>query len=69
VVVISALWSIAHVQYDWFLILQLFVLGLMLGWARWYSGSTMLTFAIHAFTNALALIQTTWTLQSARLIG
>jgi membrane protease YdiL (CAAX protease family) len=59
VVVISALWAIAHVQYDWFLILQLFVLGLVLGWARWYSGSTMLTFVIHASINGLALAQTT----------
>jgi membrane protease YdiL (CAAX protease family) len=58
VVVISALWAIAHVQYDWFLILYLLLHGLMLGWARWYSGSTMLTFAIHAFTNAWAMVQT-----------
>jgi hypothetical protein len=38
-VVISALWAIAHVQYDWFLILRLFLLGLMLGWARWGRGA------------------------------
>ena len=65
VVVISALWAIAHVQYDWFLILQLFGLGLVLGWARWYSGSTMLTFVIHASINGLALAQTTWMLPLA----
>jgi hypothetical protein len=41
----------------------------MLGWARWYSGSTMLTFATHAFTNASALVLTTWKLSSAHLIG
>ena len=50
VVIISALWAILHVQYDWFVILQLFLLGLVLGWARWRSGSTMLTFAMHAST-------------------
>jgi membrane protease YdiL (CAAX protease family) len=69
VVVISALWAIAHVQYDWSLILRLFVLGLILGWARWYSGSTMVTFAIHALINAAALVETAWTFPSAHLIG
>jgi membrane protease YdiL (CAAX protease family) len=59
VVIISALWAIAHVQYDWFVILRLFLLGLVLGWARWHSGSTMLTFFIHAFNNAWAMVETT----------
>jgi membrane protease YdiL (CAAX protease family) len=65
VMIISGLWAIAHVQYDWSLILRLFVLGLILGWARWYSGSTMVTFAIHALINAAALVLTTWTLPPA----
>ena len=65
VMVISALWAIAHVQYDWYLIIRLFALGLILGWARWYSGSTMVTFAIHALVNAAALVETTLTLPSA----
>src|SRR5262245_57046715 len=43
IVVISAIWAIIHVQYDWFGILQIFLIGLILGWARWRSGSTMLT--------------------------
>jgi len=59
VVVISALWAIIHVQYDWFAILQLFLLGLVLGWARWRSGSTMLTFAMHALNNTWAMVETT----------
>jgi len=69
VAVISALWAIAHLQYDWLLILYVFLYSLMLGWARWYSGSTVLTFAIHALTNASALVLTTWKLSSAHLIG
>ena len=63
VVVISALWAILHLQqyeYDWLVILQIFLLGLVLGWARWRSGSTMLTFAMHAFNNAWALVETHW---------
>jgi membrane protease YdiL (CAAX protease family) len=60
VVVISALWAIIHVQYNWFSILQIFLFGLVLGWARWRSGSTMLTFAMHAFNNTWSMVETHW---------
>ena len=60
VAVISALWAILHVHYDWFLILEIFLVGLVLGWARWRSGSTMLTFAMHAFNNTWATVETHW---------
>jgi uncharacterized protein len=62
VVIISALWAILHLpdyQYDWFIILQIFLNGLALGWARWRTGSTMLTFAMHAFINTWAMAVTT----------
>jgi uncharacterized protein len=58
IVVISALWAIIHVQYDWFGILQVFLGGLLLGWLRWCSGSTLLTFWLHALTNIWATAQT-----------
>jgi membrane protease YdiL (CAAX protease family) len=58
IVVISALWAIIHVQYDWFGILQVFLGGLLLGWLRWGSGSTLLTFWLHALTNIWATAQT-----------
>src|SRR6185437_2432927 len=32
IVVISLLWAALHVQYDWTGILQIFVVGLFLGW-------------------------------------
>jgi membrane protease YdiL (CAAX protease family) len=60
VLVISALWAILHRQYDWLWILQIFLHGLVLGWARWRSGSTMLTFAMHAFNNAWSTVETHW---------
>jgi uncharacterized protein len=55
---ISALWASIHVQYDWFGMLQIFLIGLVLGWARWRSGSTLLTFGMHGFANAWAMIET-----------
>ncbi len=48
ILVISVLWAGLHVQYDWTGILQILVIGLFLGWIRWRSGSTLLTWLLHA---------------------
>jgi uncharacterized protein len=58
IVATSALWSILHIQYDWFGILQIFIVGLLLGWVRWHTGSTALTFLLHALMNIWATIET-----------
>ncbi len=58
VAVISALWAVLHVQYDWFGFLNIFLMGLLLGWARWRSGSTALTLLMHAFSNLWAVLET-----------
>ncbi len=58
VAVISALWAVIHVQYDWFGILQIFLMGLLLGWARWRSGSAALTLLMHGFANLWAMLET-----------
>jgi len=58
IVVISVLWAALHVQYDWTGILQIFVIGLFLGWVRWRSGSTLLTFVLHALFNLEGTIET-----------
>jgi len=58
ILVISVLWAGLHVQYDWTGILQIFVIGLFLGWARWRSGSTLLTFLLHALFNLEGTLET-----------
>lgn len=58
IIVIAGAWALLHNQYDWYGIVQIFVLGLALGWVRWRTGSTLLTFALHAATNAWATVQT-----------
>jgi membrane protease YdiL (CAAX protease family) len=58
IVVISILWAALHVQYDWTGILQIFVIGLFLGWMRWRSGSTLLTFLLHALFNVEGTLET-----------
>ena len=58
IVVISVLWAVIHTQYDWFGVFQIFLIGLLLGWIRWRSGSTLLTIGLHALINAWATVQT-----------
>lgn len=57
-VVTSAAWALMHVQYDWLGVAQIFLIGLLLGWLRWASGSTLLTIALHVLANFVALVET-----------
>jgi uncharacterized protein len=54
----SILFALLHVQYDWFVIAQVFGFGLLLGWMRWVSGSTLLTMLLHALINLEGMIET-----------
>jgi membrane protease YdiL (CAAX protease family) len=53
----SAAWAMMHVQYDWFTLAQIFLIGILLGWLRWASGSTLLTIGLHMLANFAACIQ------------
>jgi uncharacterized protein len=58
IIVISLLWAALHIQYDWAGMLQIFVIGLFLGWMRWRSGSLLLTFLLHALFNLEGTLET-----------
>lgn len=58
IIFISIFWAAIHTQYDWFGIVQIFLIGLLLGWVRWRSGSTLLAMALHGLINAWATVQT-----------
>jgi uncharacterized protein len=58
IIVISVLWAMLHIQYDWAGVLQIFVVGLFLGWVRWRSGSLTLTFLLHALFNLEGTLET-----------
>jgi len=58
IVLISLLWTALHVQYDWFGVTQVFLIGLVLGWLRWRSGSTTLTLVLHILVNLESSIET-----------
>lgn len=58
IAVTAFLWAIIHLQYDWYVIGQIFVFGLLLGWIRWASGSTILTILLHAVINLEGMLET-----------
>lgn len=57
IVLVSALWAGIHVQYDLLGIASVFATGLLLGAARWSTGSTTLAILLHAIINAIATLQ------------
>lgn len=58
IVVTALLWALSHVQYDWYVIAQVFAFGLLLGWLRWATGSTILTMLLHALINCEGMLET-----------
>ncbi len=58
IVFTSAIWAAVHLQYDWYGVAQVFAIGLVLGWLRLRSGSTLLTTALHMAANLVALAET-----------
>jgi len=56
IALLSAVWAALHVQYAPFFIAEIFALGLVFGWLRWLSGSTLLTILLHTANNALAML-------------
>ena len=55
VLLTSLIWTAIHMQYDWFELAGLFVLGVVLGWARIKTGSIFPCLAMHAGFNAASL--------------
>ena len=58
IAITALLFAMMHVQYDFFVILQIFGSGLLLGWFRWASGSTILTMLMHALINFEGMLET-----------
>lgn len=54
----SALWAFSHLQYDLYVVGQIFVVGLVLGWFRWVTGSTLLTILLHGLVNCEGMFET-----------
>lgn len=57
IVVTALVWALIHLQYDWIDKGMIFLIGLLLGWARLRSGSLWIPLAMHAALNALAYME------------
>ena len=55
---VSLLWSATYTGYHCTVPLQIFAMGLFLGWMRWRSGSTLLTFLLNALFNGEGVMET-----------
>jgi uncharacterized protein len=53
----SLSWALLHAQYQPFYLIQIVVLGVVFGWLRLKSGSTLLTIVLHGLLNLAALVQ------------
>jgi membrane protease YdiL (CAAX protease family) len=62
VAVTALLFALVHTQYDPFDMSAVLALGLLLGAARWLSGSLWLAYGLHAAINAVAAAQLVWAL-------
>jgi hypothetical protein len=58
IAITAGLFAVIHVQYDWFLIVQVFAFGILFGWMRWVTGSTILTMLLHGLVNLEGMIET-----------
>jgi len=58
ILVTAFLWAIVHVQYDLYIIAQVFCFGVLLGWLRWATGSTILTMLLHGLINFEGMLET-----------
>jgi uncharacterized protein len=60
IIAIALLWALTHVQYNPYYMAQVFVIGLVFGWFRYQSGSTILTMVLHGLVNLESMLETVW---------
>jgi uncharacterized protein len=58
ILAISLIWAALHVQYGWFEVSMIFAVGVYLGMARLYSGSTTLVILLHMLMNLESVVET-----------
>jgi len=58
ILAISLIWSGLHIQYDWFGTSLVFAIGMLFGYVRLYSGSTVLVILLHMLLNLESVLET-----------
>ena len=64
-IITAALWAGIHLQYDWYGMGIVFILGLLLGTARALTSSTVLTMWLHCMINIMAMAETVFVLRQS----
>jgi membrane protease YdiL (CAAX protease family) len=64
IIITALLWALTHVQYNPYYMAQVFVIGLVFGWFRYTSGSTILTMVLHGLVNLASTIETVWAIHA-----
>jgi CAAX protease family protein len=57
IILLALLWAVQHVQYGWYEIFQIFLLGIVLGLLRKRTGSIWSPLLMHTAWNLLAMVQ------------
>lgn len=60
IILSSLVWTSMHLQYDLFFLGQVFSIGVLFGYLRYRTGSTLLTIVLHGLNNLAATIQSFW---------
>jgi membrane protease YdiL (CAAX protease family) len=59
----SVAWTLMHLQYEPFYLMQALAIGVTFGWLRWQSGSTVLTVLLHGLVNLTSVLQAAWVVE------
>jgi hypothetical protein len=58
ILMIALIWSLLHIQYDWFGAGVVFAIGMLFGYVRHLSGSTTLVILLHMLLNLESVVET-----------
>lgn len=61
ITITAAVWTIIHTQYDWYVLVQIFGLGLIFGYARHRSKSLLPALIMHMQMNLMGILEMGWT--------
>jgi membrane protease YdiL (CAAX protease family) len=56
----SLVWTVVHLQYDFYFLAEVFTIGLWFGYMRYRANSLWLTIVLHALNNLTAVVLTMW---------
>jgi len=57
IVITSGLWAVLHIQYDFYIMVDIGVFGVLLATARHMTGSLLIPLCLHAFMNLCATVE------------